>query len=59
MAATDGLNRLFGIPGKTARGIRRFGLGLVQRTSPLKTFFMNEARGTSGDLPRLLQGMPV
>jgi 2-octaprenyl-6-methoxyphenol hydroxylase len=59
MAATDGLNRLFGIPGKTARSVRRFGLGLVQRTSPIKAFFMNEARGTSGDLPRLLQGMPV
>lgn len=54
--ATDGLNRLFGIPGRPARAIRRFGMGAVQRIGPLKQFFMAEARGTSGDLPKLLQG---
>jgi 2-octaprenyl-6-methoxyphenol hydroxylase len=55
-AATDGLNRLFGIPGKTPRAIRRFGLESVQKIYPLKSLFMAEARGTSGDLPKLLQG---
>ncbi len=54
--ATDSLNRLFGLPGKRALSVRRFGLGLVQKVTPLKSFFMAEARGTSGDLPRLLQG---
>lgn len=54
--ATDGLNRLFGLPGRAPRAIRRFGLGAVQRTAPLKNFFMSEARGTGGDLPKLLQG---
>lgn len=54
--ATDGLNRLFGVPGRPARAIRRFGMGAVQRITPLKQFFMAEARGTSGDLPKLLQG---
>ena len=54
--ATDGLNRLFGIPGKPARAIRRFGLGSVQRMGPLKGFFMAEARGTGGELPKLLKG---
>ena len=54
--ATDGLNRLFGIPGRPARAIRRLGMGVVQRIAPLKQFFMAEARGTSGDLPKLLQG---
>lgn len=54
--ATDSLNRLFSIPGKTASAVRRFGMGLVQRTRPAKAFFMAEARGESGALPRLLQG---
>jgi 2-octaprenyl-6-methoxyphenol hydroxylase len=54
--ATDSLNRLFAVPGKPARAIRRFGLGAVQRISPLKAFFMSEARGANGALPSLLKG---
>jgi 2-octaprenyl-6-methoxyphenol hydroxylase len=50
---------LFSVPGKTASAVRRFGMGLVQRTAPAKAFFMAEARGESGDLPKLLQGVPV
>ncbi len=57
--ATDGLNRMFSIPGKTASAVRRFGLGLVQRTQPVKSFFMSEARGESGALPKLLTGQMV
>ncbi len=57
--ATDGLTRLFGIPGKTASAVRRFGLAGVQRAGFLKNFFMNEARGESGDLPKLLAGVVV
>ena len=55
MAATDGLTRLFGIPGKAASAIRRLGMSGVQRTPMLKQFFMNEARGVSGDMPELLK----
>jgi 2-octaprenyl-6-methoxyphenol hydroxylase len=58
-AATDGLTRLFGIPGKTANAVRRFGLSAVDRLPPLKNRFMAEARGESGDVPKLLQGMTV
>jgi 2-octaprenyl-6-methoxyphenol hydroxylase len=54
--ATDGLTRLFGVPGRTASAIRRLGMAGVQRTPALKRFFMNEARGVSGDLPELLRG---
>lgn len=54
--STDSLNRLFSIPGKTASAVRRFGLNLVQRTAPVKSFFMAEARGENGDLPKLLAG---
>jgi 2-octaprenyl-6-methoxyphenol hydroxylase len=57
--ATDSLNRLFSIPGKTASAVRRFGMGLVQRARPAKAFFMAEARGESGALPRLLRGEVV
>lgn len=57
--STDTLNRLFSIPGKTASAVRRFGMGMVQRTAPAKAFFMAEARGESGDLPKLLQGVAV
>ena len=57
--ATDTLTRLFGIPGDAASAVRRFGLGMVQRIPPLKRSFMAEARGESGALPKLLQGMPI
>ena len=54
--ATDGLTRLFGIPGKGASAVRRLGMGAVQRLPALKHWFMDEARGTSGTLPELLRG---
>ncbi len=53
--ATDGLTRLFGLPGNASSAIRRFGMAGVQRAPMLKTWFMNEARGMSGDLPELLR----
>jgi 2-octaprenyl-6-methoxyphenol hydroxylase len=53
--ATDGLTRLFGIPGKLPSVIRRLGMGAVQRTPALKHWFMDEARGVSGKLPELLK----
>ena len=57
--ATDSLTRIYGIPGATASAIRRFGMGLVGRISPLRNKLMSEARGTSGDLPLLLRGLPI
>lgn len=57
--ATDSLTRLFGIPGRTASAVRRAGLGAVQRMPMLKRFFMEEARGEAGDLPRLLAGTEI
>ncbi len=53
--ATDGLTRLFGVPGGAASAVRRLGMAGVQRVPALKTFFMDEARGVSGDLPELLK----
>ena len=57
--ATDTLTRIYGVPGKTASGVRRFGMALVGRISPLRNRLMSEARGTSGDLPLLLRGLPI
>jgi 2-octaprenyl-6-methoxyphenol hydroxylase len=54
--ATDGLTRLFGVPGRPANAVRRFGISAVNAIPPLKARFMAEARGESGDLPRLLMG---
>jgi 2-octaprenyl-6-methoxyphenol hydroxylase len=58
-SSTDALTRLYGVPGRTASAIRRFGMGAVQRIGPLKNWLMAEARGESGDLPLLLRGLPV
>jgi 2-octaprenyl-6-methoxyphenol hydroxylase len=34
-------------------------MGLVGRVTPVRNRLMNEARGTSGDLPLLLRGLPI
>ncbi len=57
--ATDSLTRVYGVPGKAASAVRRFGMGLIERISPVKNRLMSEARGTSGDLPLLLRGLPI
>jgi 2-octaprenyl-6-methoxyphenol hydroxylase len=58
-AATDALTRLYGIPGRTASAVRRFGMGAVQRLGPVKNRLMAEARGESGDMPLLLRGLTI
>jgi 2-octaprenyl-6-methoxyphenol hydroxylase len=55
-AVTDGLHRLFGLPGRLPAAVRRFGLAGVERLPPLKARFMAEARGETGQLPALLKG---
>ena len=57
--ATDGLTRLYGIPGRLPSAVRRFGMAVTSRIGPLKDRLMSEARGTSGDLPLLLRGLPI
>lgn len=57
--ATDGLTRVYGVPGKTASRVRRFGMSVINRIGPVKDRLMAEARGTSGDLPLLLRGLPI
>ena len=57
--ATDSLTRIYGIPGRAASAARRIGMGVVERVAPLKNRFKSEARGTSGELPLLLRGLPI
>ena len=57
--ATDGLTRLYGLPGRPASAVRRFGMAMIDRLGPVKQRLMDEARGTSGELPLLLRGLPI
>lgn len=55
-AVMDGLVRLFSNDFKPLTRARQIGLSVVNRIPPLKGFFMREAMGTTGKLPRLLLG---
>jgi 2-octaprenyl-6-methoxyphenol hydroxylase len=58
-ATFDGLNRLFANDLTLLRSGRELGLGLVDRIPALKRFFVGEAAGLTGELPRLLKGEAV
>jgi 2-octaprenyl-6-methoxyphenol hydroxylase len=58
-AVTDGLNRLFSNFSPPLRLIRGLGLAAVNRLPPLKRFLMRDAMGITGELPRLVQGLPL
>jgi 2-octaprenyl-6-methoxyphenol hydroxylase len=54
--ATDGFTRLFSNDNLLFRLARGAGLGIVNAIGPARRFFMQEAGGATGDLPRLLRG---
>jgi 2-octaprenyl-6-methoxyphenol hydroxylase len=54
--ATDGLNRLFSNKSAVLRLARDVGLGVVERLPALKHFFIREAAGLVGEVPKLLKG---
>jgi 2-octaprenyl-6-methoxyphenol hydroxylase len=54
--ATNSLNALFSNHSTLLRGVRDIGLGLVDRLPPLKSAFIRQAAGLSGEVPRLLRG---
>lgn len=56
---TDVLNRLFSNDITPLRMIRDLGLGLVDRMPAMKSFFIRQAAGLTGDTPRLLRGEPL
>lgn len=55
-ATTDALNRLFSNSSDTLRMARDFGLGIVDRMPGMKAFFIRQAAGMVGDVPRLMRG---
>jgi len=54
--ATDGLNRLFSNRSDALRLVRDVGLGMVDRLPGLKHWFIREAAGITGEVPKLLRG---
>jgi 2-octaprenyl-6-methoxyphenol hydroxylase len=54
--ACDGFNRLFSNDNPLLRAGRGAGMALVNRLGPARRFFMQEAGGAVGDLPKLLRG---
>jgi 2-octaprenyl-6-methoxyphenol hydroxylase len=54
--ATDGLNRLFSNRSDVLRLARDIGLGMVERLPAMKSFFIREAAGLTGEVPKLLKG---
>ena len=59
LGLTDGINRLFSNDFAALRLARDLGLAAVNRSGPLKRFFMRHAMGEAGRLPKLLKGEPV
>jgi 2-octaprenyl-6-methoxyphenol hydroxylase len=54
--ATNSLNFLFSNESTLLRTVRDVGLGVVDRLPPLKSMFIRQAAGLSGEVPRLLKG---
>jgi 2-octaprenyl-6-methoxyphenol hydroxylase len=54
--ATNSLNMLFSNRSSVLRAVRDIGLGLVDRVPPLKSAFIRQAAGLTGEVPRLLKG---
>lgn len=57
--ATDLFTRLFSNNNPVVRAARDVGIAAVNRFGPARRFFMTEAGGGLGDLPRLLRGEAV
>ncbi len=56
-AMIDSLHRLFANDVEGLRLVRQAGLRIVNKLSPLKKVFANEAAGLTGTLPRLMRGL--
>ncbi len=56
---TDGMNRLFSNDIPPLRALRDFGLGLVDRSGPVKSALIRAASGLAGNPPKLLNGLPL
>jgi len=57
--ATDSFNRLFSNDNTLIRMARDLGMGAINALPGLRRTFIREAAGLNGDLPRLMQGLPL
>jgi 2-octaprenyl-6-methoxyphenol hydroxylase len=58
-AGMDAFVWLFSNDNPVVRTVRGLGMAAVNRIAPARRFFMHEAGGAVGDLPRLLRGEPL
>ncbi len=58
-ASMDALNRLFSNDIAPMAMARRFGMDVVDSITPLKRFFMRQAGGEGGEVPRLMRGEAI
>ncbi len=58
-AYTDGLNRLFGEPGRFIKGPRGLGMNLLDRSGPLKGLLMRQGMGLMAGQGTLFRGEPL
>jgi 2-octaprenyl-6-methoxyphenol hydroxylase len=56
---TDSVNRLFSNDNTVLRGLRDLGMAAISAVPALRRTFMREAAGLTGDLPRLMRGLPI
>jgi len=53
------VNKLFSNDNPVLRSIRDIGLGVVNAVPGLRRASIREAAGLTGDLPRLMRGLPI
>jgi 2-octaprenyl-6-methoxyphenol hydroxylase len=58
-AATDVINRVFKSDNVILRAGRRVAMAALNASAPARHFFMQEAMGLRGELPRLVRGQPL
>lgn len=56
---TDGCNNLFSNDNPVLRPLRDLGMGVISALPNLRRRLMREAAGLTGDLPRLMRGIPL
>lgn len=56
---TDSVNRLFSNDNAVLRSVRDIGMGVVGAIPWLRRACMREAAGLTGDMPRLMRGLPI
>jgi len=57
--ATDSINHIYAMRGKAVTSIRRMGMKIVEKSDIIKEYLMLEARGASGELPKMLTGATI